>query len=461
MGNRVLLISPNRCVMPEAVFPLGLAHIQSALEQAGHVARVLDRLTDAQRMEEVLRGFQPDYVGISLRNIDNVIIRKPETYFESLREVCEAVRRVRQCPVVVGGSGYSIYPERLLEWSGADFGICGEGEGAFVALLEALGKGGDYAGIPGLVCRQGGKIVMNPPKAAALAARKECPSRPAEWVSQYLEIGGTMNLQTQRGCAHRCCYCTYPLIEGVTHRRRDAETVAEEVAQLERLGTKFMFIVDSVFNTSPRHVTEMCEAMIRRKTTLKWGCFLRPQGLTWELMDLMKRAGLSHVEFGSDSFCDAVLEQYDKRLAFADILRSSELAREVGIEHCHFLICGGPGETPATLENSFENSLRLQSPTIMAVVGMRIYPGTRLAERALGEGRIIAEMDLLQPTYYLAPGLTEAEVFGRLKEFAKRSPNWISSDPPPFLGKLIASLRERGVVGPLWSYFTMMQRVMR
>jgi radical SAM superfamily enzyme YgiQ (UPF0313 family) len=177
-------------------------------------------------------------------------------------------------------------------------------------------------------------------------------------------------------------------------------------------------------------------------------------------MKLMARAGLAHVEFGADSFCDPVLAAYDKHLTFDDIVRSSELAREAGVEFCHFLICGGPGETSATLEATFQNSLRLQGAVIMAVVGMRVYPGTALAARAVRDGVIAGEADLLKPAYYVAPGLTEEGVFEQLREFARRSPNWIVGDPSPEYGRMVRRLRSRGVVGPLWSYFALLQRIM-
>jgi radical SAM superfamily enzyme YgiQ (UPF0313 family) len=388
-----------------------------------------------------------------------VLIRKQETFFAALTTICQTVRRVHPHPVVIGGSGFSIYPARLLELSGADFGIHGEGEASFVSLLAVLENGGDHTNIPGLVYRQGREIVVNPQRPVALAASRETASHPAALAGHYLKTCGTLNLQTQRGCAHTCCYCTYPLIEGHTHRRRHPEAIADEFEQLESLGAKYAFIVDSVFNSSARHVTETCEAIIRRKASLHWGCFLRPQGLTPELMQLMKRAGLTHIEFGSDSFCDEVLAYYTKRFTFDDILHSSELAREAEIEHCHFLICGGPGETRDTLEVSFKNSQRLVGAVIMAVVGMRIYPGTALHEHALRERCITPDDDLLKPTYYIAPGLTEEQVFARLEEFARGSPNWITGDPTPAYARLVDRLRRRGMVGPLWTYFAMVRRL--
>jgi len=95
----------------------------------------------------------------------------------------------------------------------------------------------------------------------------------------------------------------------------------------------------------------------------------------------------------------------------------------------------------------------------MAVVGMRIYPGTSLFERALAEGRVTRETNLLKPAYYLAKGLTQEAVFDRLQEFSRLCPNWIPGDPAPAYARLVERLRQRGIVGPLWGYFSMIQRL--
>ena len=459
MSRRVLLISLNRCNTPDPVFPIGLSHLNAALRHSGHETRWFDLQADHGALESVLDEFRPTCVGISIRNIDDVLIRKQETFFSELGTICRDIRRLNPCPIVLGGSGFSIFPKALLEQSGADFGIRGEGEQSLVALLSALREGSDWTKIPGLVFRGNGEVVTNPPHSLRPETGLDTTDRPQPLVEHYLQASGMMNVQTQRGCSHTCCYCTYPVIEGRTHRSRPPEVVAEELAQLQGQGVKYVVVVDSIFNSSEQHVVETCEAILRRKVTMRWSCFLRPQGLTVELMKLMARAGLAHIEFGSDSFCDAVLEAYGKRLTFEEILNSNNLARQEGIDCCHYLICGGPGETLATLETGFQNSLRLSGAVIMAVVGMRVYPGTPLLQRALAEGRVLPEADLLKPTYYLASGLTLETVFERLQHFAQRSPNWIVGDPVPAYVTLTERLRKRGVVGPLWSYFALLQRL--
>lgn len=459
MGSRVLLISTNRCATPDIVFPLGLSFLNAALRSAGHDVRWVDCLADAQPIREVLAAYRPDFVGVSVRNIDDVLIRKRKTYYDRLGDICSVVKEAHPCPVILGGSGFSIFPQRLLAATGADYGIQGEGETGLLALIAALSCGAEVSRIPGLVHRRGQEIIANPQSPSPASHSLGAPDHPPQLVGHYLKNAGMLNIQTQRGCAQGCCYCTYPLIEGRAHRPRSAEFVAEEMAQLEALGAKYAFVVDSVFNSSPHHVARVCEALIRRKLSIRWGCFMRPQGFTPDLLELMARAGLAHIEFGSDSFCDVVLEAYGKRLTFDDILHSSELARRQQIDFCHFLICGGAGETADTLQTTYANSLKLDGAVIMAVVGMRIYPGTALHARALREGCITPETNLLTPAYYVAPGLTEAQVFGVVQDFAQRSPNWIIGDPTPAYTRLVERLRARGVAGPLWSYFSMVQRL--
>ena len=119
MPSRVLLINVNRCTVPDPVFPLGLAHLNAALRRAGHQARWLDLFCNEDRLLETLEEFLPGLVGISLRNIDDVQIRKRSRFYDDLAPLVTVIRQRSQAPVVLGGSGYSIFPQKLLLLSGA------------------------------------------------------------------------------------------------------------------------------------------------------------------------------------------------------------------------------------------------------------------------------------------------------------------------------------------------------
>jgi radical SAM superfamily enzyme YgiQ (UPF0313 family) len=459
MARRIVLVSLNRYTSPDPVFPLGLSHLHAALRQAGYETRWVDCQAEAQPLAEAIHAGDPDYICISLRNIDDILIGTRETFFPELVALCHDLRHRTRAPIILGGSGFSIYPGALLKNTGADYGVCGEGEVSLLALLNALENGNGYGTIPGLVWRDEATIRVNPLKPSVLTDALEAVDWPSNLVQHYLESSGMLNVQSQRGCAWNCCYCTYPIIEGRQHRRRPPEAVAAEFERLAHMGARYLFMVDSVFNSSPAHVFETCEAIRRLKIRVRWGCFLRPCGLGPDLMEAMAAAGLCHIEFGSDSFCDEVLACYGKSFRFADVQEASELARRYRIDYCHFLICGGPGETLDTLERTYAASKFLAGAVVMAVIGMRIYPGTPLAERALAEGVISAQADLLQPAYYLAPGLYRECILEKVRSFAQMSPNWIAGEPSAAYLALAGRLRARGVAGPLWSYWSTIQRL--
>jgi radical SAM superfamily enzyme YgiQ (UPF0313 family) len=450
MSSRVLLINSNTYDQPYPVFPLGLAHVDTALRKAGHTTRLYDCQVETEPLETAIAQFAPDFIGISFRNVDDVQFVQQRTYFEAPIEIARRVRAATKCPVILGGSAFSLYPEKMLELTGANYGVCGEGEVAVMRLL----RGDDRHDVPGLAYRENGRIVVNPRERMS-AAEIAPAERRSELVDYYLRSSSMLSIQTQRGCPLACCYCTYPLIEGRAPRRRDPDVVAEELAAIERQGAKYVFITDSVFNTTAEHAAAVCEAILRRGVKLKWCCFLRPTDLGPELINLMARAGLSHIEFGTDSLCDSVLKEYGKSFTVAEVLAINERIHDAKIHQAHFIICGGPGETRETLRTTFENSRRLRGAVVFGLPGMRIYPGTALEARARREGVIDEHTDLLQPAYYISPALGEATLTAMMRE----APTWIIGEMPAAMAELTQRLRQRGVVGPLWEYFATLQRM--
>jgi radical SAM superfamily enzyme YgiQ (UPF0313 family) len=365
-------------------------------------------------------------------------------------ELARSIKKMTHAPLVLGGSGFSIYPHALLRATDADFGIKGAGEHAFVSLLQGIEKGTAVSGIPGCVFRADGEVTVN--RCADALPPSLLPWRPENLAAYYLRSSAMLNVQTQRGCSFTCCYCSYPLIEGRVFYRRSPEEIVHECELIKAAGARYFFIVDSVFNTSPDHAAGTCEELVRREIGLSWGCFLRPKGLTPDLVDLMARAGMKHVEFGSDSFSDPVLDAYGKEFTFADVHASSEMTRHAKIHYSHFLIVGGPGETEQTLRESFENSKRLKKTVMFPFVGMRLYPHTPLWHKAVREGIVAESAELFEPFFYVSPRIAKDRIFELLRGFGAQSMNWIVDGPSPEVLRVTSLLRDRGVQGPLWEF---------
>jgi len=74
-----------------------LAYIAAAVRQAGHEVAVADLCFGLRPLEDLRRqvnAFQPDVVGLSIRNIDNAAYPLTVEYLDQHREVVETLRAV-------------------------------------------------------------------------------------------------------------------------------------------------------------------------------------------------------------------------------------------------------------------------------------------------------------------------------------------------------------------------------
>jgi radical SAM superfamily enzyme YgiQ (UPF0313 family) len=457
---RVLLINLNSYDQPYPVYPLGIAYVDGALREAGHETRVWDARMTKQSLEETIAAFAPQVVGVSMRNIDNVQQHNPRSFVQDAIDCCARVRASTDAVLVIGGSAFSVFPQELFDATGVDFGIQGEGELAFIELIEHLQRGEAVDLIAGLVHRSAAGATRWLPANPKNAVFSSEPHHLPDLLSAYAAEGSLPGVQTQRGCPLRCCYCTYPLIEGKKSRYRTGEEIVAEMKALAAMGVKYTFIVDSVFNTRADHVAAICEALVEADTGVSWECFLRPRNVSRELLVLMKRAGMRHVEFGSDSFSDPVLKRYGKSFTYDEILTISQYAHELGLHYSHFLIFGGPGETEETIAQTLERATQLPGAYYFATIGMRIYPATPLWREINPEANGETPADYLRvPRFYLSPGLDGGRLFERLSSVRAEHPNWVIGDPPPSFVATISKLRKRGVQGPAWEYIEFLQRM--
>ncbi|HOI16726.1 MAG TPA: cobalamin-dependent protein, partial [Geobacteraceae bacterium] len=151
---RVVLISANSETSHATPLPLGLNLVAVAARDAGHDVRMLTLPgsgDNASIIRNAVREHRPGVIGVSARNVDDQNRENPGFLLEAVRDTIALCRAASDATIVVGGAGFSIFPEAALRYLKADMGICGEGETAFTALLRALEQGDDLSGITGLV----------------------------------------------------------------------------------------------------------------------------------------------------------------------------------------------------------------------------------------------------------------------------------------------------------------------
>lgn len=446
---KVLLISPNPEMLPDPVFPIGAAYVAAALAAAGIDCHCLDLCfeTDAvQALDKAVRDQSPDVIALSLRNVDNVSWPLAVSYLPFYKEVVDRLRRISRAPIVLGGSGYTLLPSELLSFLKADYGIAGEGEAALVDLVRHLG------GEANLEKLEREPIVLPGDLPAPDLDQLPLPERRSFDSALYLSRGGMGSLQTKRGCPFGCVYCTYPLIEGRKVRQRSPQLICDEIECLLADGLSTLFIVDNEFNFPMDHAEAVCREIVRRRLSFQWSCYANPAFITAGLVEWMQRAGCTSLEFGTDVACDSMLVNMGKNFSTADILDTSRICREAGMPFCHSLLLGGPGETMRTVEQTIAAIDQTRPTAVICMVGIRIFPRTRLAAVARQEGRIGPDEDFLKPLFYLADDVADP-ILPFLRSLAQSHPTWIFPGLQININtSLQQKLRRFGVKGPLWEY---------
>jgi len=445
---KVLLISANTLKTPYPVYPLGLDHVANAIV-SDHDVRIADinALDGIEPLIHMIDSFAPNVVGISLRNIDNTDQTDQQSFIAEYRHLAGLIRKATRATLVLGGSGFTLFPDEMMDILGADYGIVGEGE-RLADLLSSLEKKAPIVGIPGVVTPKGSKEI--PPPLVSPYGQKQLPG--STHLQYYLKNGGMLNLQTKRGCPFRCIYCTYPHIEGRTLRLISPEAAAKDALQLEAAGAKYFFVTDSVFNSHTDHSMAVAEAFITAGLKIPWGAFFAPMVPKKGYYELMSRAGLTHAEFGTESMCDAVLNRYGKPFRTKDVYKAHKAAIDSGLYVSHFFLLGGPGEDGDSIDETFDNIQKLDRSVFFFFPALRIYPHTDLYDIAVGEGQISVSRNLLEPRFYRSKKIRRNEILERLEAHAAKRPNWVTGSGGEATARIVARLYERGHTGPLWEH---------
>src|SRR5512139_3348989 len=226
--KRVLLVNTNRFLYPP-VIPLALEYLLSALKDGPFTVEVADLCFSSQplaELEERVRCFSPDVIGMTIRNIDSALYENNEYFLPEARGFVEAARRVADVPVIIGGAAISADPRGILNYVGADCAVVGPGEGILPALIEEAP-----------LLRRSGKIIRARAPEGFRASRAGTLN-----YRRYVEGGGIPGFETHRGCTSHCAYC---IEAGTPVTFREPADVIGELRQLIDGGFDHFHLCDS------------------------------------------------------------------------------------------------------------------------------------------------------------------------------------------------------------------------
>ncbi len=436
---KLLMVATNLMDDPYPVYPLGANIVAAAAQNSGIDVKFIDLMVDGTDVLDLaLIEFKPDYIALSMRNVDNVNFNEPQSFLFQYKSLAERIKQRSSAPLILGGSAYTIFPVQFLQFLGADYGITGPGEVSLPKLIHQLER-------------------KMPPQSSILDGEVDYSGENRYFLTRenrlsdfYLNKGGMLNITTKRGCPHQCLYCSYPNLEGNRYIFREPKAVVDEIVYLqEKHGADFVFFTDSVFNDVNNEYLRIMEEMARREISVPWTCYLRPTEFHRDEIELMKRTGLHSVEWGTDCSSDATLSGMGKNFYWDDVRKANNLFAEYAIPGSHFIIFGGPGETEKTVREGIRNLSELDFCVVFGGMGVRVFPDTGICELAKQTGLIQDESELFnQEVYYHSPDIDVQWLNQYLTETFTEKRNWIF----PWAGVADRNrfMHNSGIRGSLW-----------
>jgi len=412
---RVALINPRfRLPIDTRTTPhLGLAYLGAVSERRGDKVRVFDMDVEDQPLEDFLKEFRPQLVGITANT--------PQV--KQAWRTAAAIKRVMDVPIVLGGPHVSVEAEDLdfesCRRPEVDMVVRGEGEDTWIEISNIVDRcyqasprltardlmdpqAGLWDGVLGISYKTSDGQLHRNPDRPAIADLDSLP-----WPAYHLfKMERYTNLQpatdaidgarsfsilTSRGCPYRCTFCSQSIMP-IKWRARSAQNVLAEWRHLvEDLGAQEIGVLDDSANIRMQRLHELADGLIQHKLNHVPWIFvngIRANLVTKELMLKLKQAGLKRTAFGVETGDEEILVSIDKRIDHDTIRRAFKICKEVGIETIGFFIIGLPGETRETMQRTIDFACELD-PLIANFSMMTPYPGTRVYEIVKRQGRFL------------------------------------------------------------------------
>ena len=407
---KVTLIQPRYFNVWEA---LGVAYI------GAHVRRHFRGALDLQ----FFQAYFDDDATILEASADSDVVGFSCTspvFAHAARLARELKRRNPAVRTVAGGFHPSAVPNQCLEDGAIDQVVVGEGEDAFLRILD-----GERAPIvTGRAYEEFGAVF---PDRALIQNR-----RTVDLCQQ--QIGRRItSFQSVRVCPFRCAFCAERIVTGVFHRRdnplreRTPEHVVEEIAKTARdLDLDYFKFADATWNTSEDKVVAFCEELLRRDLRLPWEANVHAAYVSREMLRLMKRSGCHQIDVGCESGSQRVLNEMKKGLHVAKVRQTFAWAREVGLERRAYFLLGMPSETREDIRQTEQLAEEIE-PEVFGITILCPYPGTDHHDPVAMRDYDWSRCDEYSNPYWSTPHFSNAdlhEIQATLTEKFRASLSW-------------------------------------
>jgi radical SAM superfamily enzyme YgiQ (UPF0313 family) len=364
--------------------------------EVGVADLILAQSTVRRTVEQLVRDWQPDIVGLSVMTFQR----------STARRLISLIRAIRPTTfVVVGGYDPSLAPQT---WTspviGVDAIVRGEGELTFRELVRALETGAPLDRVDGLWFRDRGGFRQTRPRSVTSIENGTVapPRRETRVLTGYTMLGRQVDVvETSRGCTFDCSFCSIIEMRGRNFHRFPIPRVIADIADCRARGARAVFLVDDNITLDVERFKALCDAIIAAGLTdidyLVQGMTSAIAGHGETLAPLMQRAGFRYVFLGIENVLDddlAFLKADAKNRAREGGRRTGNASiQAIDILHRHGmvvvggLIVGNPDDTPEAITANLAFARKyvdwpyIQHPTP--------YPGTPMTRDFIERGLVV------------------------------------------------------------------------
>jgi radical SAM superfamily enzyme YgiQ (UPF0313 family) len=311
--------------------------------------------------------------------------------------------------LLVGGHVAAL-PEQTLREEAADYVCSGEGPYTLSELLAALRSSyPDLSKVRGLCYWDNDAIVSTAP--APLVRDLDHEMQQLAWDLLPMKKYRAHNwhcfgeprrqpyasFYTTFGCPYHCSFCCIQAPfksgekaagwkESVNSYRfwSPASVLAQIDLLVNEYGVRNIKIADEMFVLNPRHVSDICDGIIARGYSLNIWAYARVDTVKEDMLEKLKRAGITWLAFGIEAANEHVRGDADKGFAQDEIFRTIETVRNAGINVIGNYIFGLPGDNLESMQATLNLAQDLNCEFANFYSAMA-YPGSRLYDLALKE----------------------------------------------------------------------------
>ncbi len=384
--------------------PYALLSLATMLRHRGILVRIFDADAYSGRLDGLLKelaAFQPSITGMPV-------------YASSFNTIDAFIRALPSfgitTEVVLGGPEVTADSETVFEaFPQVHYGFVGEADESFADFVSLYGRGDEVRALPGIVYRDGSRIVINQPRIITDLDRLPIPDRdflePAYRRGIYWRLGCrgiTDIIVSSRGCPFACSFCFKVSRQP---RYRSPSHVHREIEQIVSRGVKNIHFMDDLLVVHFKRVREIFDP-IDPRLGLRFKVRSRASFITEEIVAYLAEKGVKEIVCGYESGSNTMLALMNKKVTVEENIRAIRTIKKYGIKAFADMIIMYPGETWETARETvaFIHEAR---PSFINWSFFMPFSGTpitqELRSRGLLEGKCSINQQPVVRYDYLAP----------------------------------------------------------